>query len=145
MLSLAVVVGMGFLLLVSLILDAGLTALASYLEAEFSGATFLLHVLNSVVAFVVAAIHFAMIFTILPDVALPWRDVLIGAITTSLLFTAGKFLIGFYLGNSNVATSFGAAASVITILLWIYYSSLILLFGAEFTKAYAEQYGSHAA
>jgi membrane protein len=85
-----------------------------------------------------------MIFKILPDVELTWRDVWIGAVVTALLFTAGKFAIGYYIGKSGVASAYGAAASVVTILLWIYYSSLILLFGAEFTKAYAESRGSRA-
>jgi membrane protein len=83
-----------------------------------------------------------MIFKILPDVDLDWRDVGTGAVVTGALFTIGKILIGWYLGSSTVASSFGAAASLITILLWIYYSSLILLFGAEFTKVYAESHGS---
>jgi membrane protein len=85
-----------------------------------------------------------MIFKLLPDVDLTWRDVGTGAVVTAVLFTIGKFLIGWYLGASNVASTYGAAASLITILLWIYYSSLILLFGAEFTKAFAESRGSHA-
>lgn len=143
-LSLTLVVGIGFLLLVSLLLDAGLTALGSYLESGFSGATVILHILNSIVAFGVAVLLFAMIFKILPDVDLTWRDVWTGAVVTGALFTAGKFLIGAYLGASNLATTYGAAASIITILLWIYYSSLILLFGAEFTKVYAERHGSRA-
>jgi membrane protein len=143
-LSLTLVVGIGFLLLVSLVLDAGLTALGSYLEAGFSGATVILHILNSTVAFGVAVLLFAMIFKILPDVDLAWRDVWIGAVVTSALFTIGKFLIGLYLGASKIATSYGAAASIITILLWIYYSSLILLYGAEFTKVYAERHGSRS-
>ncbi|HEX2135158.1 MAG TPA: YihY/virulence factor BrkB family protein [Microvirga sp.] len=144
LLSLGLVLGFGFLLLVSLIVDAGLTALSSYLEASFSGAATILKVLNSLVAFAMAVLLFAMIFKILPDVDLTWRDVWIGAVGTGVLFTAGKFLIGWYLGSSNVASSYGAAASIITILLWVYYSSLILLFGAEFTKAYAEGRGSHS-
>ena len=144
LLSLALVVGIGFLLLVSLVLDAGLTALGSYLEASFSGSSIILGVLNSAAAFAVAVLLFAMIFKILPDVDLTWRDVGTGAMITGALFTAGKFLIGVYLGMSNVASSFGAAASIITILLWVYYSSLILLFGAEFTKVYAERHGSMA-
>ena len=94
--------------------------------------------------FVVAVLLFAMIFKILPDVVLTWRDVWTGAVITGVLFTVGKFLIGLYLGMSNVASSFGAAASIITILLWVYYSSLILLYGAEFTKVYAESHGSRA-
>ena len=85
---------------------------------------------------------FAMIFKILPSVDLTWRDVWIGAVVTALLFTAGKFAIGYYIGKSGLASAYGAAASIVTILLWIYYASLILLFGAEFTKAYAESRGS---
>jgi membrane protein len=138
----ALVIGIGFLLLVSLVIDAGLTALGSYLEASFSGATVLLTILNSVVAFAIAFLLFAMIFKILPAVDLDWHDVWTGALVTSLLFTLGKILIGLYLGSSGITSSYGAAGSIITILLWIYYSSLILLFGAEFTKAYAESRGS---
>ena len=144
LLSLALVVGIGFLLLVSLVLDAGVTALGSYLEAHFSGASVVLHVLNSAASFAVAVLLFAMIFKILPDVDLTWRDVGTGAVITGVLFTVGKVLIGLYLGMSTVASSFGAAASIITILLWVYYSSLILLYGAEFTRAYAESHGSRA-
>jgi membrane protein len=140
--SLALVLGIGFLLLVSLIIDTGLSAVGSYLEANFSGATVILRFLNSLVAFAVATLLFAMIFKLLPSVDLQWSDVWTGSLVTALLFTLGKFLIGYYLGKSNVASSYGAAASIITILLWIYYSSLILLFGAEFTKAYAENRGS---
>lgn len=142
--SLALILGIGFLLLVSLVIDTGLTAIGHYLEANFSGATAILRFLNSLVAFVIATLLFAMMFKMLPAVDLRWSDVWTGSLVTALLFTIGKFLIGYYLGKSNVASSYGAAASVITILLWIYYSSLILLFGAEFTKAYAESRGSRA-
>lgn len=142
LISLALVLGIGFLLLVSLVIDTGVTAIGHYLEANFSGATIILHFLNSLVAFAAAAVLFAMIFKLLPAVDITWNDVFTGSLVTALLFTLGKFLIGYYLGKSNVASSYGAAASIITILLWIYYSSLILLFGAEFTKAYAESRGS---
>jgi membrane protein len=145
LLSLTLVVGFGFLLMVSLILDAGLSWVGTYLETSFSGVTVLLRILNSAIAFGIAALLFAMIFKILPAVTLTWRDVGIGAAMTALLFTAGKFMIGYYIGKSGVASAYGAAASIITILLWIYYSSLILLFGAEFTKAYAESRGSRRA
>ena len=141
LLSLTVVVGFGLLLMVSLILDAGLTWVGTYLEASFSGVTVILQILNSAIAFGIAALLFAMIFKILPAVPLTWRDVGMGAAMTALLFTAGKFVIGYYIGKSGVASAYGAAASIITLLLWIYYSSLILLFGAEFTKAYAENRG----
>jgi membrane protein len=142
LLSMGLVLGIGFLLLVSLVIDAGLTALGSYLEAGFSGATVILQILNNIVSFSIAVLLFAMIFKLLPAVRITWGDVWTGSLVTGLLFTVGKFLIGYYLGKSNVASSYGAAASIITILLWIYYSSLILLFGAEFTKAYAESRGS---
>jgi membrane protein len=141
-LSLTLVLGIGFLLLVSLVVDAGLSALGSYLEARFSGAALILWLLNNVFALTVATGLFAMIFKVLPNVALTWGDVAAGALTTALLFTVGKSLIGLYLGQSNIASSYGAAASVMTIMLWVYYSSMILLFGAEFTKAYAESRGS---
>ncbi|WP_114943931.1 YihY/virulence factor BrkB family protein [Microvirga calopogonii] len=140
--SLALILGIGFLLLVSLVIDTGLTAIGHYLESNFSGATIILRFLNSLVAFAIATLLFAMMFKMLPAVDLRWSDVWTGSLVTALLFTIGKFLIGYYLGKSNVASSYGAAASIITILLWIYYSSLILLFGAEFTKAYAESRGS---
>ncbi|MCB5175713.1 YihY/virulence factor BrkB family protein [Microvirga lenta] len=142
LLSLGLVLGIGFLLLVSLIIDAGLSALGAYLEATFSGATVLLQILNSIFAFGTAFLLFSMIFKMLPAVDLRWHDVWTGALVTSVLFTVGKFLIGYYLGRSGVTSTYGAAASLITILLWIYYSSLILLYGAEFTKAYAESRGS---
>ena len=142
LLSLALVLGIGFLLLVSLVIDTALSAVGSYLDAAFSGATTILWILNSAVSLTVATTLFAMIFKILPDVDLTWRDVGTGALVTALLFTGGKVLIGLYLGRSNIASSYGAAASVMTIQLWVYYSSLILLFGAEFTKAYAESRGS---
>jgi membrane protein len=144
LLSFALVLGIGFLLLVSLVIDAGLSALGAYLESGFSGAAAILQILNNLVALAIAVLLFAMIFKILPSVNITWHDVWAGSLVTGLLFTLGKFLIGYYLGKSNIASSYGAAASIITILLWIYYSSLILLFGAEFTKAYAESRGSRA-
>jgi len=143
-LSLALIIGVGFLLLVSLLLDAGLSAGRAYLEGSFPQALAVVGLLSDLVSLAVAVLLFAMIFKVLPAVALTWRDVAIGAVATGLLFTLGKVLIGIYIGQSAIASSYGAAASVITILLWIYYSSLILLFGAEFTKAYAEAHGSRA-
>ena len=144
LLSLSVVAGIGFLLLVSLVIDAGVAAVGTYLEARVSGALVLVQLINSTASFLFATLLFAMIFKVLPAVTLTWRDVWTGAVVTGLLFTAGKVLIGVYIGRSGVASAYGAAASVITIMLWIYYSSLILLFGAEFTKAYAETHGSRA-
>ncbi|KAA2236495.1 YihY/virulence factor BrkB family protein [Salinarimonas soli] len=141
-LSFAILLGLGFLLLVSLIVDSALSALGAWLETRFSGAALILGAANAVVSFGIATLLFGMIYKLLPNVELTWRDVAVGALVTGTLFTAGKILIGWYLGASGVATSYGAAASLITILLWIYYSSLILLFGAEFTKAFAERHGS---
>jgi membrane protein len=141
-LSFALLLGLGFLLLVSLIVDAALSALGAWLEARFSGAALVLGAANAAVSFAIATFLFGMIFKLLPNVELTWRDVAVGALVTGTLFTAGKVLIGWYIGASGVATGYGAAASLITILLWIYYSSLILLFGAEFTKAFAERHGS---
>ena len=141
-LSLGLVVGIGFLLLVSLIIDAGAVAVGSYLQASLAGELAVLGILNSAFTLVIAFLLFAMIFKVLPSVRLAWQDVWTGALVTGVSFTLGKFLIGYYVGRSGIASSYGAAASLITILLWIYYSSLILLFGAEFTKAYAENKGS---
>ena len=96
-------------------------------------APIVLHGVNFMLALIVATIFFAVIFKVLPDVLVPWRDTWVGAFVTAALFTLGKFVIGLYLGKSGIASSYGAAASIITILLWVYYSSQILLFGAEFT------------
>jgi membrane protein len=106
------------------------------------GAEVLFQVLTFVVSFAVITGLFAMIFKFLPDVKIAWRDVWIGAVVTALLFTVGKYLIGLYLGHSAVASSFGAAGSVIILLLWVYYSAQILFLGAEFTQVYASRYGS---
>ena len=141
-LSLTLVVGVGFLLLVSLIVDAGIAAGQTYLEGRYSEAITILGWLNRLVSLALSSLLFAMIYKVLPNVPLTWRDVAIGAMVTGLLFTIGKILIGLYIGQSGIASSYGAAASFFTILLWIYYSSLILLFGAEFTKAYAETHGT---
>lgn len=144
LLSLSLVLGLGVLLLVSLVIDAGVAAVGTYLETRVSGALMLVQLANGSASFLLATLLFAMVFKILPDVDLLWRDVWTGALVTALLFTAGKVLIGFYIGRSGIASAYGAAASIITIMLWIYYSSLILLFGAEVTKAYAETHGSRA-
>ncbi|NDW07522.1 YihY/virulence factor BrkB family protein [Jiella pacifica] len=137
-LSLALVVAISFVLLVSLILDAGLSALTAYLPRILPGSDAIIFTLNSISALASACLLFGLIFKVLPDVDIAWRDVLVGAILTGFLFTLGKFLIGLYIGRSGVASSYGAAGSLVTILIWVYYSSQILLFGAEFTKAFAD-------
>lgn len=140
--SSALVLGTGFLLLVSLVVSAGLSATASYLNGVFWNMLFVAQVLNVVISFGVVTFLFALIFKYLPDAKIGWRDVWVGAIITALLFTIGKFLIGLYLGNTNAGSAYGAAGSLVIILLWIYYSAQILLFGAEFTQVYANSYGS---
>jgi membrane protein len=141
-LSFSMVLSVGFLLLVSLLLSAILTALSKYVNWLLPLPVFVWRTLDFLGSLGVITVLFAMIFKILPNVRIDWRDVWIGAAVTSLLFVLGKFLIGFYLGASSVASAYGAAASVIIVLLWVYYSACILLFGAEFTKAYACKFGS---
>jgi len=141
-LSFAMVLGIGFLLLVSLILSAGLVALSNFLGDLIPNLITVLQIVNFIVSFGVITLLFAMIYRILPDVEIAWSDVFIGAVVTSLLFAIGKFLIGLYLGNSSVGSAYGAAGSLVIILIWVYYSAQILFFGAEFTRVYAEKYGS---
>lgn len=140
--SFTMVLAVGFLLLVSLVVTALLTAFSKFMESLVEGATLIGHTLDVLVSFAFITLLFAMIYKFVPDVQIRWKDVWIGAALTSLLFTIGKFLIGLYLGSSGVTSSYGAAGSLITILLWVYYSSLIFLLGAEFTQSYATTYGS---
>jgi len=135
--------GIGFLLLVSLVVSAGLTAAGNYMVGLLPGAEMVLQALNFLISFGVITVLFAMIFRFLPDVKIAWRDVWFGAAVTALLFTIGKFLIGLYLGNSSVASVYGAAGSLVIVLLWAYYSSQILFFGAELTQVWARRHGSH--
>jgi membrane protein len=140
--SLGLVAALGFLLLVSLVISAGLSALGTYITAYLPFAIFILKGLNFLISFVLISALFAAIYKVLPDKRLEWRDVLVGAIATALLFTVGKFLIGLYIGSSAIASSYGAAGALILMLLWVYYSAQIFLLGAEFTKAYAGHRGS---
>jgi membrane protein len=135
--SLAMVLGIGFLLLVSLVISAVVTSVAQFVGTSVA----LAYSFDLLISFVLITALFAMIYKFLPDVRIEWRDVWIGAALTSVLFTVGKFLIGLYLGHSGATSTYGAAGSVIMILLWVYYSSLILFLGAEFTQVYATQYG----
>lgn len=137
--SLGLVAALGFLLIVSLVISAAISALGDYVNAYLPFGTFVLAALNAVISFALISFLFAAIYKVLPDRKLEWRDVLIGAIATSLLFTIGKSIIGWYLGSSAVASTYGAAGALIVILLWIYYSSQIFLLGAEFTRAYADR------
>jgi membrane protein len=139
--SLGLVAALGFLLMVSLVVSAGLTAFASYLDRLPVGAL-LLYALNFVISWLLFAVLFGAIYKVLPDRTLQWKDVIVGALITSLLFNIGKTLISWYIGSSAVASSYGAAGGLIVLLLWIYYSAQIFLFGAEFTKIYANTHGS---
>jgi len=144
-LSFALVVGMGFLLLVSLVVSALITAFSDELDRLFPGpflVSYVVRAVDLVVSFGVVTVLFAMIFKVLPDAEVAWGDVWIGAAVTSALFTAGKHLIGLYLGSGAAVSVYGAAGSIALLLIWIYYSSQILFFGAEFTRIYANTCGS---
>jgi len=141
--GLGLVVTLGFLLLVSLVASAAITALGGVIDTYIPFGHLLLGAVNFLISFGLIAVLFAAIYKALPDKHMEWRDVAIGAVVTSALFTIGKTLIGLYLGSSTVASSYGAAGGLIIALLWIYYSAQIFLLGAEFTKVYAIQHGSH--
>ncbi len=134
LLSFSMVVGIGLLLLFSLIISAALTALTDMLGDATPA--LLLQVVNLVLSFAITTLLFAVAFNVLPDIHIKWRDVWVGAALTALLFSIGKFLIGLYLGHSNIGTSYGTAGSMIILLVWIYYSAQIIFFGAEFTQVY---------
>ncbi|MBX3065771.1 MAG: YihY/virulence factor BrkB family protein [Anaerolineae bacterium] len=144
LISFTMVLGTGFLLLVSLVISAVLTALNDYFGARLPIPVAVWQVINFLVSFGVITLLFALIYRVLPDIYIAWSDVWLGAAITALLFTIGKFLIGLYLGHSSVASSYGAAGSLIILLLWINYSAQILFLGAEFTQVYASTYGSLA-
>ena len=137
----SMVLGVGFLLIISLLLSAVLHSLNSFLTGYLPLPSFV-GPLTAAGSFVVVLLLFALIFKVLPDVEIGWEDVWIGATVTAILFTLGKFLIGLYLGTSSIGSSFGAAGALILILVWVYYSTTIFLLGAEFTKVYADRYGS---
>ncbi len=141
-LSFIMVFGIGLLLLSSLTVSAGMVAIGAYLGDRVPGFGMLTQVLNFVISFAVITLLFAMIFKFLPDVKIAWSDVWIGAAATALLFTLGSLLIGIYLGYSKVASVYGAAGSLVILLLWVYYSAQILFLGAEFTQVYANRYGT---
>ena len=141
-LSFSLIISLGFLLMVSLVVNAILNAFSQKMETLFSDATiYIFWVLNLFVVWGVIALLFTVIFKVLPDGKIRWKDAFVGAGFTSLLFMVGKYAIGLYLGNSSVGSTYGAAGSVVIILLWVYYSALILYFGTEFTKAYTNFYG----
>lgn len=143
LLSLAMVASIGFVLLVSLVIDALLMLFQEMLSHVLEGTTlYILNFINIIISLGFITVVFGLMFKVLPDARIKWRDVWVGSIVTMVLFTTGKFLIGFYLGNSSFNSAYGAAGSLVIILVWIYYSTTIFLFGAELTAVYTEESGS---
>ena len=143
--SLGLVLISGFLITVSLATSAALEALSGYLRGVFPGAEIVLTIVDFAISTALIGFMFAAIYKVLPDKPIAWRDVVIGAVVTALLFEGGKYLIALYIGKSDVASTYGAAGALVVLLLWIYYTAQIFLLGAEFTHAYARRYGSHSA
>ena len=142
LISFSLVVSLGFLMIVSLVINAVMDALSDQLMRVFSDGTFyLMYVLNITIIFVIISFFFMVIYKVLPDAQISWKDSWRGAMFTAVLFLAGKFLIGYFIGNSKTSAAYGAAASLVILLLWVYYTSVILYFGAEFTKVYALRRG----
>jgi membrane protein len=141
LISFSMVVGIGFLLMVSLVLSAVLSMLDGWIAENIGTFAWLAFIVSNMIAVGTVMLLFAVIFKVLPDAQLHWRDVLIGSFFTAVLFLIGKYLINFYLANSSTVSVYGAAGAAILIILWVYYSAIILYFGAEFTKVYANQYG----
>jgi len=141
-LSFTMVLGTGFLLLVSLVLSAAVAGLAGYLETRMPGISILSRLLTHALGLALTSAVFALIFKMVPDIEIGWRDVWLGAVLTALLFSIGRFALGEYLGRGAFASSYGAAGSLVVILFWVYYSAQIVLFGAEFTQVYARSRGS---
>ena len=142
-LSFGFILVVGFLLLISLLLTTAIAFIAEWFGGIVPGIETLIQASNAILSLAVITLLFAMIFKFLPDAKIAWRDVWIGALITAALFTVGKEVLGLYLGKSGVGSSYGAAGSLIVLLLWVYYSAQIVFFGAEFTKVYANRFGSH--
>ncbi|HEX5151139.1 MAG TPA: YihY/virulence factor BrkB family protein [Parafilimonas sp.] len=142
-LSFSVIATLGFLLLVSLGISTVIEALINSFRARYPDvAVIVVYIINLLLTLIITALIFAVVFKVLPDARIRWKDVMAGAIATAILFMLGKFAISFYISKTNVGSTFGAAGSLVILLLWVYYSSIILYFGAEFTKSYAIKYGS---
>lgn len=141
LISLAFIISFGFIMLVSLLVDVVLAFLGDYLAGLFPGITLhLMELVNIIISFAVITFIFAMIFKYLPDAVIKWKETWVGALITAVLFTGGKWLIGFAIGSTNIGVMYGAAGSLVIILLWIFYSSIVFFFGAEITQQYAEMY-----
>ena len=143
--SFGLVLGVGFLLLISLIISAAIAAIGKWLSILFSDWEVVLLAVDLSISFGITTLLFAVIYKFMPRATIPWQDVWIGAAVTAFLFAIGKFLIGLYLGKVSVASGFGAAGSLVILLLWVYFGAQIFLFGAEFTWVYSNTYGSRAA
>jgi membrane protein len=144
LLSFGLVLGLGFLLLVSLVISAAIAAFGKWWNGVFEGREALLQALNFGISFAITTLLFALIYKLMPRARIAWRDVLVGSAVTALLFEIGKFLIGLYLGKTSVASGFGAAGSLVVLLVWVYFSAQIFLLGAEFTWVYSHEHGSKA-
>lgn len=142
LLSFGMILGIGFLLLVSLVASSVVAGFANYFQNLFPGLDSLVQLVNFLISFGMVTLLFAMIFRFMPDVKIAWGDVWFGAAVTAILFAIGKFAIGLYLGNSSIGSTYGAAGSVIVLLVWVFYSAQILFFGAELTQVYARRFGS---
>ena len=142
--SMGLVAALGFLLMVSLAVSAGISALGDFINAYLPFGQIILSVVNTLVSFLLISVLFGAVYKILPDRKMEWRDVMVGAVITAALFTIGKSLIGWYLGSSAVSSAYGAAGALMIVLLWVYYSSVIFLLGAEFTRAYSLRHGSRS-
>ena len=145
LLSFGLVLGVGFLLLISLIISAAIAASGKWLSSLFAGGQVVMQALELSISFAITTVLFALIYKFIPRAIIAWRDVWIGAAVTAFLFAIGKLLIGLYLGKASVASGFGAAGSLVILLLWVYFAAQIFLLGAEFTWVYANTYGSKAA
>lgn len=141
--SFAMVITIGFILMISLVVSAGLAALSTFTNQLFPALASIWRLLNLGISLGTFTFLFALIYKYIPDIKIAWRDVLVGAAFTSVLFSIGKELLGLYLGNGAFGSTYGAAGSLVTVLAWIYYSVQIMLFGAEFTQVYTRKYGSH--
>jgi membrane protein len=142
-LSFSVIVSLGFLLLITLFVSSLIELISGNLSLYFPYITIVIfYIINLLLTICISTLIFASIFKVLPDAIIKWKDILAGSVVTAILFLVGKFAISFYISNTNVGSTFGASASVVVLLVWAYYSAVILYFGAEFTKAYACKFGS---
>lgn len=144
LLSFSLIASIGIIMILSLLLNALLVAFGNYINRFLSGiSVYVVDILNNGISFLAAAFLFSLLFKILPDAKIRWKDVIVGGLVTAIFFTLGKWGIGFYLGKSNMASLYGAAGSIVVFMVWVYYSSVILYFGAEFTKVFAKFYGGN--